>query len=110
MKTQIARKKEKHIAQRKADNNVREKLKNEYLHVRFARKTDNHEEQDGDNIVIEASPIVNLEGRHEGTHQHEEDRAGSQNRTTCFDSQIIILNYHFDYNFMKYLFYGNLKL
>jgi len=62
-----------------------------YLHVCFARETDDHEEQDGDNIVIEASPIVNLEGRHEGSHQHEEDRAGPQNRTTCFDSQIIMI-------------------
>lgn len=110
MKTQIAKEKEKHNAQRKANRNVREKLKNKYLHIRFTRETNNHEEQDGDNIVIEASPIVNLEGRHEGTHQHEEDRARSQNRTTCFDSQIIILNYHLDYNFMKHLFYENLKL
>lgn len=87
-KTQIARTKTQ--CARKADNNVREKLKNEYLHVRFARETDDHEEQDGNNIVIEASPIINLESRHECTHQHEEDRAWSQDRTTCFDNQIIL--------------------
>lgn len=63
---------------------MREKLKNVYLHVRFARETDDHEEQDGDNVVIEAGPIVDFEGRYEGAHQHEEDCAGSQNRATCF--------------------------
>lgn len=56
--------------------------KNGYLHICFACETDDHEEQDRDNVVIEASPIVDLEGRHKSSHQHEEDRAGPQNCTT----------------------------
>lgn len=39
-----------------------------YLYVGFASETDDHEEQDRNDIVIEAGPVVDLEGRHEGTH------------------------------------------
>lgn len=78
----------------------REKSKNVYLYVRFTRETDDHEEQDGDNVVIEAGPIINFEGRHEGTHQHEKDRARSQDRTTC----IFIVNRFKYHNLIKHMF------
>lgn len=67
------------------------KWKNGYLHIWFARETDDHKEQDGDNVVIETGPIVNLEGRHESSHQHEEDRAGSQDCTTWISNILNIL-------------------
>jgi len=64
-----------------------------YLYVRFAREADDHEEQDGNNVVVEAGPVVDFEGRYKGTHQHEENRAGTQNRTTCFNQNTKISIY-----------------
>lgn len=58
-----------------------------HLYVRFAGETDDHEEQNGNDVVIEAGPVVDFEGRYEGTHQHEEDCAGSQNRAACSSKQ-----------------------
>lgn len=56
-----------------------------YLYVRFTCEADDHKEQDGNDIIIEAGPVVDFKGRHEGTHQHEKDCTGSENRTTCFN-------------------------
>jgi len=39
-----------------------------YLYVRFAREADDHEEQDGNDVVVEAGPVVDFEGRYKGTH------------------------------------------
>lgn len=58
------------------------KGRNTYLYVRFACEADNHKEQDGNDVVVEAGPVVDFEGRHKGTHQHKKDRAGSQDCTT----------------------------
>jgi len=66
------------------DTRTQTRSKEKYLYVRFARETDDHEEQDGNDVVVETGPVVDFESSYEGTHQHEEDRAGSQNRTTYF--------------------------
>lgn len=63
--------------------NVTNRKEDTYLYVRFAREADDHEEQDGNDVVVKAGPVIDFEGRHEGAYQHEEDRAGSQNCTTC---------------------------
>lgn len=63
----------------------RDKSRERYLYIRFAREADDHKEQDGNDVVVEAGPVVDFEGCHKGTHQHKKDRAGSQNRTTCFN-------------------------
>lgn len=55
-----------------------------YLHIRFACETDDHEEQDRNNVVIKTRPVIDFKGCYKRTHQHEEDRTRPQNRTTCF--------------------------
>lgn len=63
--------------------NAMNRKKDTYLYVRFTREADDHEEQDRNDVVVEAGPVIDFERCHEGTYQHEEDRTGSQNRTTC---------------------------
>ena len=48
-----------------------------YLNVRFTSETYDHEEQDRNDVVIEAGPVVDFEGCDEGTDQHEENRTRS---------------------------------
>lgn len=48
-----------------------------YLDARLTSKTYEHEKQNGNDVVVEAGPVVNFEGRNEGTHQHEENRTWS---------------------------------
>lgn len=52
-----------------------------YLDFGFGGEADQHEEQNGDNVVLEAGPVVDFEGGHESTHQHKENRARSKNST-----------------------------
>lgn len=48
-----------------------------HLYVGFTSKTNYHKQQNGNNVVVEAGPIVDLESSHERTYQHEENRAWS---------------------------------
>lgn len=48
-----------------------------YLNARFTSETYKHEEQNRNNIIVEAGPIVDLKGCDESTDQHEENRAWS---------------------------------
>ena len=48
--------------------------------LRLGKEADDHEEKDGHNVGIERGPVVDLEGGHERTHQHEEDGPGPQDR------------------------------
>nr|CAH7768970.1 unnamed protein product [Callosobruchus chinensis] len=41
-----------------------------------------HEEQYGVDVVIEASPVIDLEGSHEGSYQHKKYSARSKDGTT----------------------------
>lgn len=49
-----------------------------HLYAGLEGEAGNHEEQDGDNVVLERGPVTDLEGSHKGTHQHEEDGAGAE--------------------------------
>lgn len=49
-----------------------------YLDAGFEGEASNHEEQDWDDVVLKGRPVTNLEGSHEGTHQHKEDGARAQ--------------------------------
>ena len=40
-------------------------------------ETDEHVDEDGDQVVAEGDPVGDLEGGHESSHQHEEDSAGA---------------------------------
>lgn len=53
-----------------------------HLDIGFASETNEHEQKDGNDIVIEAGPVVDFESSHEGSHQHEKYRSRSKNRTT----------------------------
>jgi hypothetical protein len=48
------------------------------LYFRFADEADEHEEQDGYNVVLEASPVVYVEGGNKGSYQHKKDGARTQ--------------------------------
>ena len=52
-----------------------------YLDVGLEREADHHEPDDGVDVVLERRPVVDPEGGHESSHQHEEDGARAQNRT-----------------------------
>lgn len=49
-----------------------------YLNVRLAGEANQHESEDRDDVVVETGPVVDLESCHEGSHQHEKYRAGSE--------------------------------
>lgn len=53
-----------------------------YLDIRFTGETNKHEQQNRPNVVVETGPIVDLESRHEGPHQHKEYSTGTQDGTT----------------------------
>ena len=53
-----------------------------YLDFGFGDKTDKHEEEDRDQVVDETAPVVDTEGGHEGTHQHEENGSRAEDSTT----------------------------
>jgi len=50
-----------------------------HLNLRLGGEADQHEKEDGNDVVGETGPVVDLEGGHESTHQHKENRAGSEN-------------------------------
>ena len=51
-----------------------------HLNAGFERETDDHESDDGVDVVLERGPVVDPEGSHESSHQHEEDGARAENR------------------------------
>jgi hypothetical protein len=53
-----------------------------YLYTGFASEAHQHEEQDRDNVVVEAGPVVNAERSYKGSHQHEEYRSRAEDRST----------------------------
>lgn len=52
-----------------------------YLYVGFAEEADEHINEDGHNVEHETGPIIDFECCHEGSDQHQEDVAWSQNGT-----------------------------
>jgi len=52
-----------------------------HLNRTFANEADSHEEHNGNNIVVEGSPVVDFECRDKGSYQHKENRTRTQNRT-----------------------------
>ena len=47
------------------------------LPLRLAGQAHDGVDHDGDEVVVEGDPVGDVEGGDEGTHQHEEDRAGA---------------------------------
>lgn len=50
-------------------------MSDSYLYASFASEANKHEEEDGDDIVVEAGPVVNAESSYKRSHQHKEYRA-----------------------------------
>jgi hypothetical protein len=57
-----------------------------YLYVRFAKEADQQVNEDGHYVDQEAGPVIDLESRHEGSYQHEEDVSWSQDGTSHHES------------------------
>lgn len=53
-----------------------------YLYTGFASKADKHKKQDGNDIVVETSPVVDSKGSHKSSHQHKKYRSRSKDGTT----------------------------
>jgi hypothetical protein len=53
-----------------------------YLYVGFAKEADEHVNEDGNYVEQETGPVIDLESRHEGSYQHEEDAPRSQDGTS----------------------------
>merc|ERR1719259_467147 len=49
---------------------------------RVTHEANNHEEHDGNDVVFERSPVSDIEGSHKSSHQHKEDRAGTQDSSS----------------------------
>lgn len=52
-----------------------------YLYVILENEAHRHEDQDGDDVVVERVPVGDLEGGHHGPHQHEKDGARPEHRS-----------------------------
>ena len=50
-----------------------------YLVIRFSDEADEHEDENGPQVVDETGPVVDTESGYEGTHQHEENGTRTQN-------------------------------
>lgn len=48
--------------------------------IGLAREAHDRVERDGEEVVVEGVPVGDLEGCHEGSHQHQEDGAGADDR------------------------------
>lgn len=57
------------------------KFSNTNLYVILEDKTDYHENKNWYDVVIKRIPIRNLESSYHSSHQHKEDRSGSQHST-----------------------------
>lgn len=53
-----------------------------YLYASFASETNKHKEEDGDDVVVEAGPVVDAEGSYKRSHQHKEYRARTKDCST----------------------------
>ena len=52
-----------------------------YLYIGLEREADDEKADDGVDVVLEGGPVVDPEGGHERSHQHEEDGARTEDRT-----------------------------
>jgi hypothetical protein len=49
-----------------------------HLYLWLADETDEHEEEDWDDVVLETGPVVYVKGSHKGSYQHKENGAWTQ--------------------------------
>lgn len=57
-----------------------------HLYIIFTEVADKHEDEERHNVYPETGPCGDPESCHISSHQHEEDAAWSQNRTTEHDN------------------------